>query len=90
MIQTTYNKLMQWFLSRPRTTKRILSIFIDYIVVMLVLWLAFSLRLSTLYQPPVSQLWLFFLAPFIAIPIFIKLGLYRAIVRYIGLSLIHI
>lgn len=86
MIQTTYNKLMQWFLSRPRTTKRILSIFIDYIVVMLVLWLAFSLRLSTLYQPPVTQLWLFFLAPFIAIPIFIKLGLYRAIVRYIGLD----
>ena len=88
MIQTTYNKLMQWFLSRPRTTKRILSIFIDYIVVMLVLWLAFSLRLSTLYQPPVTQLWLFFLAPFIAIPIFIKLGLYRAIVRYIGLDVL--
>lgn len=86
MIQTTFNKLMQWFLSRPRTTKRILSIVIDYMVVMLVLWLAFSLRLSTLYQPPVSQLWLFFLAPLIAIPIFIKLGLYRAIVRYIGLD----
>lgn len=86
MIQTTYNKLMQWFLSRPRTTKRILSIFIDYVVVMLVLWMAFSLRLSTWYEPPVSQLWLFFLAPLIAIPIFIKLGLYRAIVRYIGLD----
>ncbi|AUZ84032.1 polysaccharide biosynthesis protein [Methylophaga nitratireducenticrescens] len=77
---------MQWFLSRPRTTKRILSIFIDYVVVMLVLWIAFSLRLSTWYEPPVSQLWLFFLAPLIAIPIFIKLGLYRAIVRYIGLD----
>lgn len=86
MIPTTYNKLMQWFLSRPRTTKRILSIFIDYVVVMLVLWMAFSLRLSTWYEPPVSQLWLFFLAPLIAIPIFIKLGLYRAIVRYIGLD----
>ncbi|AFI83923.2 polysaccharide biosynthesis protein [Methylophaga nitratireducenticrescens] len=77
---------MQWFLSRPRTTKRILSIFIDYVVVMLVLWMAFSLRLSTWYEPPVSQLWLFFLAPLIATPIFIKLGLYRAIVRYIGLD----
>lgn len=86
MIQTTYNKLMRWFLSRPRTTKRILSICIDYLVVMLVLWLAFSLRLSTLYQPPSSQWWLFLLAPLIAIPIFIKLGLYRAIVRYIGLD----
>lgn len=86
MIPTTYNRLMQWFLSRPRTTKRILTICVDYLVVMLVLWLAFSLRLSTFYQPPTTQWWLFLLAPLIAIPIFIKLGLYRAIVRYIGLD----
>jgi FlaA1/EpsC-like NDP-sugar epimerase len=77
---------MQWFLHRPRATKRILSVFIDYVVVMLVLWSAFSLRLSTFYIPPQTQWWLFLLAPLIAIPIFIKLGLYRAIVRYIGLD----
>lgn len=86
MIQTTYNKLMQWFLHRPRATKRILSVIIDYFVVMFALWAAFSLRLSTFYIPPQTQWWLFLLAPFIAIPIFIKLGLYRAIVRYIGLD----
>ncbi|ODN67069.1 polysaccharide biosynthesis protein [Methylophaga muralis] len=86
MIQTTYNKLMRWFLHRPRATKRILSVLIDYVVVMLVLWSAFSLRLSTFYIPPQTQWWLFLLAPLIAIPIFIKLGLYRAIVRYIGLD----
>lgn len=85
MIQI-YNRLVQWFLHRPRTTKRIFSMVIDYGVVMLALWLAFSLRLSTLYVPPVTQWWLFLLAPFIAIPIFIKFGLYRAIIRYIGLD----
>lgn len=85
MIQI-YNRLVQWFLLRPRTTKRIFSMGIDYFVVMLALWLAFSLRLSTLYVPPVTQWWLFLLAPFIAIPIFIKFGLYRAIIRYIGLD----
>ena len=86
MVQVTYNRLVQWFLYRSRATKRIFGIVIDYLVVVLVLWLAFSLRLGGLYVPPVAQWWLFLLAPLIAIPIFIKLGMYRAIIRYIGLD----
>jgi FlaA1/EpsC-like NDP-sugar epimerase len=50
------------------------------------LWIAFSLRFSSIYYPPREQLWIFFLAPIIAIPIFIKFGLYRAIIRYIGVD----
>ncbi|HAO26464.1 MAG TPA: polysaccharide biosynthesis protein, partial [Methylophaga sp.] len=86
MFKNQFNRLMQWFLNRPRTTKRILSIIIDYVVVIFALWSSYSLRLSTFYIPPSSQWWLFIVAPLIAIPIFIKLGLYRAIVRYIGLD----
>lgn len=86
MFKTRFSHLMQWFLDRPRSTKRIISILVDYSVVMFALWLAYSLRLSRVYIPPVDQLWLFLIAPLIAIPIFIKLGLYRAIVRYIGLD----
>ncbi|HIC47121.1 MAG TPA: polysaccharide biosynthesis protein [Methylophaga aminisulfidivorans] len=52
------------------------------------MWLAFSLRLGEFYIPPSQQLWIFFLAPVIAIPIFIKSGLYRAIIRYIGMDAI--
>lgn len=88
MLQSQVNRVMQWFLDRPRSTKRIISILIDYLVVIFALWLAYSLRLSRVYIPPVDQLWLFLFAPLIAIPIFIKLGLYRAIVRYIGLDVI--
>ncbi len=90
MFKNHFNRLMQWFLNRPRTTKRIISIIIDYAVVMFALWAAYSLRLSTLYVPPSSQWWLFISAPLIAIPIFIKLGLYRAIVRYIGLDVMWV
>lgn len=86
MIKSSFDQLMHWFLNRPRTTKRIVSIVIDYLVVMFALWLAYSLRLSTFYIPPSGQWWLFLISPVIAIPIFIKLGLYRAIVRYIGLD----
>ncbi|EGL56058.1 putative nucleoside-diphosphate sugar epimerase [Methylophaga aminisulfidivorans MP] len=52
------------------------------------MWLAFSLRLGEFYIPPSQQLWIFFLAPVVAIPIFIKSGLYRAIIRYIGMDAI--
>ncbi len=56
----------------------------DIFLVIFSLWLAFALRLSEWFWPSESQLWLFVLGPILALPIFIKLGLYRAIVRYIG------
>jgi UDP-N-acetylglucosamine 4,6-dehydratase len=67
-----------------RVKKQTLMIATDIFLVTLSLWLAFSLRLSQWFWPSESQLWLFLLAPIIALPIFIRLGLYRAIVRYIG------
>ena len=47
-------------------------------------WLAFSLRLDTLHWPSGAQWWVYALAPALAIPIFIRFGLYRAIFRYTG------
>jgi len=73
-----------WFISRSRRVKRAVTLLFDFIIITLALWIAFSLRLGELYLPKDSVIWLFVLAPFIATPIFIKLGLYRAIIRYIG------
>ena len=67
-----------------RKKKQALMIMTDFFLVILSLWLAFVLRLGEWFWPSESQLWLFILAPIIAPPIFIKFGLYRAIVRYIG------
>jgi UDP-N-acetylglucosamine 4,6-dehydratase len=78
--------ISRWFLQRSRYVKRIITLCVDIIVVIVALWLAFSLRYSEIYLPPQQQLWVFFLAPVIALPIFIRLGLYRAIVRYIGVN----
>ena len=82
----TLSSLGQWFLQRSRKVKRIISIAVDTVAVPLALWLAFCLRLGEFYTPPVQQLWIFFLAPVIAVPIFIKFGLYRAVIRYIGVD----
>lgn len=48
------------------------------------LWSAFSLRLGELYVPIGFQWFLFCISPILAVPIFRRLGLYHAIIRYIG------
>jgi FlaA1/EpsC-like NDP-sugar epimerase len=80
--------ISHWFLTRPRKSKRIITLLVDFIAVMASLWIALSLRYSALYQPSTEHLWVFLLAPIIAIPIFIKFGLYRAIIRYLGMRAI--
>lgn len=66
--------------------KRLITLAVDFIAIIAALWMAFSLRYSEFYVPPQQQLWIFLLAPSIAIPIFIRAGLYRAIVRYLGMQ----
>jgi FlaA1/EpsC-like NDP-sugar epimerase len=56
----------------------------DALIIPLLLWVAFSLRLKTLYLIPADQWILFLAAPLISIPVFIRLGLYRAVIRYLG------
>ena len=73
-----------WFIGQSRYMKRSMTLVFDFIVLLFSLWLAFSLRLGELYWPEDRVVTLFTVAPFVAIPVFIRLGLYRAIIRYIG------
>lgn len=76
-------KLRTWFVSRSRRLKAAMLISADIMFVLFGLWGAFSLRWGEYYQP-VGKIWyLFVVAPMCAVPIFIRLGLYRAIIRYI-------
>ena len=86
MLAQKSTRLSNWFLSRSRSLKRIITLSVDFVAIILALWLAFSLRYGVFYIPALPQLWIFLLAPFVAIPIFIKAGLYRAIVRYLGMQ----
>ena len=74
-------------LSRP--AKRSILITADYVLLIVALWLSFSLRLDNWYWPrggvnnPIVLLVLF--APVFAVPVFAHFGLYRAIIRYLGM-----
>lgn len=80
------DKLRAYLLSLPRRRKRILQVIADIILVWLALWMAFVVRLGIdeLVNPVVLHSWLFVSAPIVSIPLFIRFGMYRAVMRYFG------
>jgi len=80
-------RIVEKVLSLPRITKRLIVLGFDLLAIPFALWCSFSLRLGEFFVPEgkyQDAVYLFVLAPAIAVPIFIKFGLYRAIIRYIG------
>ncbi|WP_294765077.1 nucleoside-diphosphate sugar epimerase/dehydratase [uncultured Rhodoferax sp.] len=71
-------------LAWPRAAKRLAVIALDVVLAVLATWIAYALRLDNTYYPVAQQWWVYGVAPLLAIPIFIRLGLYRAIFRYTG------
>ncbi|WP_426099439.1 MULTISPECIES: polysaccharide biosynthesis protein [unclassified Pseudomonas] len=80
------NRLRTWLLKLPRHQKRLIQVFADVVLVLLALWMAFVVRLGIdeMINPVKMHLWLFLAAPVIAIPLFIRFGMYRAVMRYFG------
>lgn len=68
----------------PRAVKRAVVVALDVVMALVATWIAFTLRLDALHWPSGAQWWVYALAPILAIPIFVKFGLYRAIFRYTG------
>jgi len=73
-----------------RIYKQFIMLFVDISTLLFALWLAFVLRLG---EPlPLDyiydSLWIFITTPIITIPIFIRLGLYRSVLQYIGVKVI--
>ena len=75
-----------WLLAMPKSRKRLLQVVTDILLVWGALWLAFLVRLgvSDIWGPVEKYTWLFILAPVVSIPVFIRMGMYRAVMRYFG------
>ncbi|AZF25746.1 nucleotide sugar epimerase/dehydratase WbpM [Pseudomonas sp. R4-35-07] len=80
------NSLRSGLLSLPRRYKRVLQVVTDVFLVWFALWLAFVVRigLDEMINPFVLHTWLFLTAPIVTIPLFIRFGMYRAVLRYFG------
>lgn len=80
------DKIRAHLLSLPRRHKRILLVLTDIFLVWFALWMAFVVRLGLdeMVNPLTQHVWLFVSAPVVAIPLFIRFGMYRAVMRYFG------
>lgn len=80
--------MQETILGWPRFHKRLVVVCLDLCLVLLSTWLAFTIRLDTWHQPEGGEWAMYVIAPLLAIPVFIKFGLYRAIFRYTGIAAI--
>ncbi|EPB5149520.1 polysaccharide biosynthesis protein [Morganella morganii] len=77
------------FFSIPRPYKRVVSVFIDFIFIQIAFWGAFWTRLGTLHNTSSSDyIYLSLFISIITIFSFIRLGYYRAILRYLSINAI--
>ena len=68
----------------PRSTKRLIMVLADSVMVPLALWSAVALKQESWTPSVVGLPTLLAVSLIVTIPVFIRLGLYRAIVRFLG------
>lgn len=80
--------MQETILHWSRFRKRLVVVCLDLCLALLATWLAFTIRLDTWHQPEGVEWAVYVIAPLLAIPVFVKFGLYRAIFRYTGIAAI--
>ena len=82
--QPLVKRIREKIIKTPRFWKRVFMISLDIIALMVALWASYAIRLSV-WTPALTseRLILAAFAPVVAIPIFIRLGLYRSVIRYL-------
>lgn len=82
---------MDLFLNLPRTYKQLLAAFVDLLFLPATFLLAIYFRFDGISVELLMQYkWLIVAAPLVAIPIFIRIGLYRSVIRFIDQKIIFV
>ena len=80
------DRVRAFLVDLPRRQKRLIQVSVDVLLVWTALWLSFIVRLGVedFVNPLVAHTWLFLCAPIVAIPLYVRFGMYRAVMRYFG------
>lgn len=73
-----------YLISLPRFSKQLIAMAVDILSIIFAVWLAYSIRLERFHYPIGREIFVYLIPVLIALPVFIKFGLYRAIFRYTG------
>lgn len=82
--QSLIKRLRERIIKTPRLWKRVLMIGLDTAALLFAIWASYAVRLS-IWTPTITneRLLLAAFAPIVAIPIFVRMGLYRSVIRYL-------
>ena len=75
-------RVLKRFLTLSRRKKQFLAILVDFCLLVFAFWSALALRFETVSPTLAGYGWQMVAAPLMAIPVFIRLGLYRAVIRF--------
>nr|MBC8318927.1 polysaccharide biosynthesis protein [Candidatus Desulfobia pelagia] len=68
-------------------TKRGILIVVDTVMLTFALWASAALRLEEFWPSMLDEFsWLFIAVPLLSLPVFVRLGMYRAVIRYTSLD----
>jgi FlaA1/EpsC-like NDP-sugar epimerase len=71
-------------ISLSRLGKQAIVLLVDAFSILFAVWLAYSIRLDRLHVPEGIEFFVYVLPILVAMPIFVRMGLYRAVFRYAG------
>ena len=77
-------KLINILIKLNRSSKKLIMISVDFIVILFTLLCSFSLRLGYWFWPKGEVFWMIIAAPVIAVLVFINFKLYQSVLRFIG------
>ena len=78
------NRLVGRMVTLDRPVKQALMFSADALLLIGAIWASYSLRFGEPFVPNRAQGFLMLAAPLLAMPVFLKMGLYRSVIRYLG------
>ena len=76
--------MLNLVINLSRINKQLIMLLVDSMLLVSILLASFSIRLGYWYFPQDDLIWVVLGAPVVASIIFVRFGLYRAVIRYIG------
>ena len=76
--------MLNLVINLSRINKQLIMLFVDSMLLVSILLASFSIRLGYWYFPQDDLIWVVLGAPVVASIIFVRFGLYRTVIRYIG------
>lgn len=73
----------------PRWVKQLVVIAVDMLLAVLAMWLAYTLRLESWHVPNPTQFLSYGIALLVFLPVFIWLGIYQVVFRYVSVGMLQ-